>query len=81
MAKLKRKFYRQSFTVTVLSDEPLPSTMGLSQVQHAITDGECSGQVERGPVEILSGKQMAKALEDQGSDPVFFGLERDGTDL
>lgn len=74
-----RKFYKTPITVIVLSeDEPLDSNMDLDAVHHAITDGDCSGQVTWGDPVLLTPKQAAKALEEQGSDPGFFNLTSDG---
>lgn len=75
-----RKFYKTTVTVTVLSEEPLPPYMELSDVAHAIKDGDCSGEVAFGEPEELDGKQAADALVAQASDPGFFRLDDDGND-
>jgi len=43
-----------------------------------MTEGDTSGIVKTISREILTGKEMADALLDQGSDPEFLGLDEDG---
>jgi len=74
-----RKFYKTVFKVTVLSEEPLGNP-DLEQVNHAITEGDCSGVVTVSEALELDGKQAARALYDQGSDPSFFRLTSKGED-
>ncbi len=45
-----------------------------------ITEGDCSGDWKVTKVKELNGKQAAKALIEQGSEPSFFGLTDDGED-
>ena len=43
---MPRKFFKQVFTVTVLSeDSPLDESIELSQLDDYITDGDGSGQI------------------------------------
>jgi hypothetical protein len=75
---MARKFYKQTFVVEVLSeDEPL-SNVSLSDIDYAITEGHCSGVIKEGEVVKVSGKEMAKLLIEQGSDPEFFQLNEKG---
>ena len=67
-----RKFYKTTFTVEVLSEEPFNETHDLSYIGESITLGECSGTVSISEDEELSAEQMAEALIEQGSDPDFF---------
>ncbi len=76
----KRKFYRTVFTVEVLSEEE-PSPLDLETLNYQITDGDWSGVVEKGQSLKIDGKQMAKLLIKQGSDPSFFNLTDTGEDL
>jgi hypothetical protein len=66
--------------VVVLSQEPY-DVEDLAQVTRDIIDGDCSGSWSLGSDEKLTGPQMAKALEDQASDPAFFGLDEEGNDV
>ena len=83
MAKKKsRKFYRTVVQVEVLSEEPFQEGMSLYDLASAIDDGGYSGWITL-PVqdEVHNGKEMAKLLKKQGSDPEFFNLDSDGNDL
>jgi len=74
-----RKFYKNRIIVEVLSeDEPLDSNLDMTEVVHAYTEGDCSGQVTWEDPVLLTPAEAAKALEDQGSDPSFFQLTSDG---
>jgi hypothetical protein len=75
----KRKFYKTIITVEVLSEKPLQYS-DLSHVHYEITDGHCSGIYSNDSPKILNGKQTAKALLKQGSDPEFFCLDKNGND-
>jgi len=80
MAQSKRKFYRTTITVTVLSEEPFDYD-NLEGVHYAITEGECSGHYETTKSETLTAKQVAEALQAEGSDPEFFQLTDEGEDI
>jgi hypothetical protein len=76
----KRTFYRTIYTVTILSDKPMDDDLSLSDIECEITDGDCSGLVECGASEALTGAEAAQALIAQHSDPSFLGLTEDGED-
>lgn len=76
----KRKFFATTLQVTVLSEEPFEWAT-LADVDSAITDGGCSGEVKRMGNRLLDGKQAAQALLAQGSAPSFFRLTDTGEDL
>lgn len=80
MAQSKRKFYRTTITVTILSEEPYQYD-NLLMVHNDITNGDCSGVHDITNSEELTAKQAVKALQKQASDPEFFGLTEDGEDL
>ncbi len=73
-------FYQTMIFVQVLSEEPLWPDMTLSEVNDAISTGECSGKIVRTPTEV-DGPTMAKLLIEQGSDPGFFGLDEQGREV
>jgi len=75
---IKRKFYKTTIKVEVLSELPLPSNPNLAGIAYAIIDGDCSGTVTTESVEELDGPAAAKALMEQGSDPSFFMLTENG---
>ena len=69
-----RKFYKTTFTVEVLSEEPIPE-MSLDALEDEYNHGSYSaGSVKRKEKE-LTVKQVTKELKKQGSDPSFFMIE------
>ena len=75
-----RKFYKRTLTVEFLSEEAIPAGMSLAQIIDEAEGGEYSMR-EFGEKEVeLNGKQAARALQKQGSDPAFFQLTPDGDD-
>lgn len=77
----KRKFYKSTFAVEVLSEEPLSGSESLADLSEITIEGDCSGSHKMTKTETLNGKQAAEALQEQGSDPEFFRLTEDGKDL
>ena len=75
-----RKFYKTRITVEVLSEEPLCDGLELDAVYEFIVNGPGSGTVKWHPPQELDGKQAARALRKQGSDPGFFRLADNGED-
>lgn len=75
-------FHRITITLEVLcpDDDAAEAIqmMSLDQIHRAVTDGDCSGRTQMGNDEILTGKEAAQALLNQGSDPEFFQLDPDG---
>lgn len=76
----KKKIYKTFIVVEVLSEESYDET-DLTQVAHDITEGDCSGQVFIKEKIELERIEAARAIEEQGSDPAFFGLDENGEEL
>ena len=78
----KRQFFLNTVHIQVLSEgAPLRGSYDLIDIDEEITDGECVGgeiQIESKP---LSPKEAADKLIAFGSEPRFFGLNDDGSDL
>lgn len=76
------KYYKTTFMVEVLSEgKPFPDAASLHNIAYAIEEGDCSGVTKMVSQKELTGKQAAKALKAQGSDPGFFDLDEDGNKL
>ena len=73
-----KTFYRTTFTIDVLSEEPLGDCLSLSQIDYAISEGDCVGGNLQAAQTLLTGKGAALALIELGSDPGFFNLTEDG---
>lgn len=75
----ERKFYKTRIVFEVLSEEPLPGHAGLEYIARESEDGRYVGRFSADGAEAtLTGKQMADALYDFGSDPGFFSLDDEG---
>lgn len=78
----KKKIYKSVLRVEILSEEPIKDCVELNGVHWQITNGDWSGAMdwESHNAELV-GKEGAKALMDQGSDPEFFQMDEDGNDI
>ena len=76
-----RKFYKQRFTLVVLSEEPIPHEASIVEIVHEAIEGGYSASDDRGPCVEINGRQAAKALMAQGSVPEFFEIDLKGNDL
>lgn len=80
----KKKIYRSTIVVEVLSSEPLNDDYlnNLSAVDHDITFGDCSGLVKIQSMNVsLSGHEAVEAVLNQGSSPDFFQMDMEGNDV
>jgi hypothetical protein len=75
-----RKFYKTTITLEILSENPIADDMELEDIVNETIFGDMSGMHDITLVEVLNGKQMAEALINQDSDPMFFMLTEDGDD-
>jgi hypothetical protein len=73
-----KKYYKTTFTIAVLSEEPIPGDADLAAVMHEADTGSYVAYKEKNNQETLTGKQVADALYDAGSEPGFFMLNDDG---
>jgi len=76
-----RKFFKTKITIEVLSEEPISDDMSLADIAFQGDEGDYSiGNNNYYKQTVLNGKQAAKALKKQGSDPSFFRLNDEGED-
>lgn len=76
----QRKFYRTKVCVEILTEDTPWTSDYLDVINYEITEGCASGLVAVGDSEELTAAEMVAALDIQGSDPGFFGLDDDGKD-
>ena len=76
----KRKFYKTLVQVEILSEEPIPEDLPVEAILQEATNGSYSARDLPWKQTTLNGKQAAKALQKQGSDPSFFQLTTGGND-
>jgi hypothetical protein len=78
---MSRKFYKTVITLEVLSEDEPVDNWDLENIVYGMDKGNLSGVVNtQDPIE-LSPAAAALALIEQGSDPEFFGLDRDGNEV
>jgi hypothetical protein len=77
----KRSFYKTTYVVEVLSEEPIPDQLTLGQVIAEAEEGGYSSQVTSTTTAVLDGPAAAQELLAQRSEPAFFRLTGDGDDL
>ncbi len=75
-----RKFYKTTYVVEVLSEEPIPDALDLKDVMVEAETGSYSADVKSQETVEVDGPEMAKLLTGQRSEPAFFGLSADGED-
>jgi hypothetical protein len=76
-----RKFHKRVVTLEILSEEPIPEGMDIANIIFEAQEGDYSMRECDEKDTILDGKQAAKALLQQNSDPSFFQLTPNGDDL
>lgn len=76
----ERKFYKRTYVVEVLSEEPLSGHETLNDLFHMTTSGGCSGLMRESTLQELNGKQVADELLNHGSAPEFFRVNENGDD-
>jgi hypothetical protein len=75
-----RRFWRTVIRWEVLSEEQIPQGMSIERIWQETVYGDWSGRVLSIQEKSLTGVQAARALQLQGSDPEFFGLDEAGND-
>ena len=77
---MKSTFRRVVVQVEILTDDPTLdfNNMSLSDIDYQIKDGGCSGVVKIISQEKVTGKEMVKLAEAQGTNPEFFGIDYNG---
>lgn len=73
------KFYKTTFSIDVLSEEPFGDALSLRQIDDAISFGDCVGSNLRSTSTELTPLEAVNALYQAGSEPSFFGLHDDGS--
>ena len=76
-------FRRVVIQLEVLTEDPtlIFDDMSLEDIYYEILDGGCSGHIEILSNKKVSGKEMAKLAEAQGTDPGFFGIDHNGRSI
>ena len=64
-------YYKTTIVFEVLTDQPLPDELSLTDIINETMTGHASGDVKSFDETEVSKKEMAQLLIDQRSDPAF----------
>lgn len=78
---MKKTIYKTVIEVEILSEDPIPDGISLSEVAEQGYDGDFSVVAETKSSKPIRGKKAVEAIINQGSDPEFFGMDRDGNEI
>jgi hypothetical protein len=71
---MDKKFYKTTYTIVVLSEEPIPGDIDLKGLDYGTDEGEYVGGNLESKQEEVSASEMARLLVEFGSEPAFFRL-------
>lgn len=74
-----RKYFLTTYTIKVLSEGEHVEDLSPRELAEAIDTGDCVGVTETSSRE-LSGQSAADMLFEFGSEPEFFGLDKEGNE-
>lgn len=78
----KKQLYRTFITLEVLSEQPIPDNISLSEISKECDYGDYSGITDWQIInEPIVGFEAAEKLKEMGSDPEFFRMDKNGNDL
>ena len=76
-----RKFYKREITIEVIAEEPFPEQMDIEGIVYEAINGDYSMRITKDNTTEVNGKQAARTLIMQASDPAFFALDAHGNDI
>ena len=76
-----RSFHRSVIQFEVLSEEPISDGATLESIAYECNEGRYIGRfLPTSDAYVVSGAEMARLLQEAGSDPGFFELDDKGED-
>jgi len=80
---MKKVIYKSIIQVEILHEDAFNlSNYSLEEIASEITDGGWSGVLSTTVANVaLKGIRAVRAIEAQGSDPEFFGMDEKGNDI
>ena len=76
----ERQFWMTRVTITVLSEEEPVDALSLERIDYAVTEGDCVLHGREAAVIAVDPAEMARLLDEAGSEPGFFMLTDVGED-
>jgi len=77
----KKKIYKYTFTVTVLSEDENYYPASLTSLNRGIDDGDCVGSYDRTKIEDCEGVEAVYQIKELGSSPDFFKMDEEGNEI
>lgn len=77
----KRTFYKTTIKLVILSEDAPPEWESLSDLASLMEEGPCSGDLDVLSQRPITGRQAARELRKQRSEPEFFMLDDNGNDI
>lgn len=78
---MKKTIYKTVYTIEVLTEENETYDYDLDGLAYEITNGDASGHLKTTMPVAVVGKDAVKECEKHGTDPEFFGMDKDGNVL
>lgn len=76
-----RKFYKTTITLTILSEDRPVDNLSMEGIGYAVTDGDCVLHTRTDGYVEVPAAEMARLLDEAGSEPDYFMLTPEGEDL
>jgi len=80
MAKKKTLYYKR-IVFDILSEDPIPDSMTLAELERECNEGDFVGSTETKKNELVTGRKAAKMVLNMGSDPAFFQMNDFGNEI
>ena len=77
----KKKLYYKRIIVELLSENPIPDSMTIADLEHEYNEGEYIGCTETKKDVVVTGRKAAKMVMAMGSDPTFFQMNEFGNEI
>jgi hypothetical protein len=76
----KRKFFRTTYTVEILSEDPITASLETAIAEASRSGGSLVARIPPGVTTEIDGRACADELYRFGSEPEFFMLTDEGDD-
>lgn len=81
MPDTDRKFYKSTITLVILSEDQPVDDLSMEALGYAVTEGDCVLHTRGDTYVEVPAAEMARLLDEAGSEPDYFMLTPEGEDL
>ena len=78
---IPRQFYRTTFSIEVISDDPGAGDWILETLVYELTEGRATGSVNCNSHQPIPAKLAAQLAIAHGTDPEFLDIDEDGNEV